>query len=59
MEKLTIKFIHCEQCNQVFLAGPSMTRIKMACGAGCGGELNEISKQEAYRIAEEKTNDNR
>ena len=52
--KKEIKFVHCERCNNIFIAGPDHIRENMVCGNGCGGSLKIITKIQAMALSEEK-----
>jgi len=42
-----IKYFKCPRCFKIFLASAEYSLMELACGSGCGGHLEVITKEEA------------
>lgn len=48
-----IRYFKCCSCEQIFICSDKALPDNLICGEGCGGNINEISEQEALDYVEE------
>jgi hypothetical protein len=52
----TTVYLLCEECDNIFLTSNLIADEKtLVCGQGCGGELKSISKNDACKFFQEKS----
>ncbi len=46
---MSVTYFKCSNCEEMFLCGTNMSEKTLICGEGCGGQLLELTEEEALQ----------